>query len=93
MLGCHEDTVVYFLNKLRRDQGILWDCGFVERIETGRNRKAIRYFCRMCGDTYREPMPAGHHAFRHVFPDGGWLIVQSRDWLDKHPESPLARYG
>ena len=92
-LGCHRDTVTKFLRKLRRDQGVLYKCGVLERIEAGRNARAIRYFCRFCGATYREPRRAVERTFYHVFPDGGGVVVPSREWLARHPESPLARYA
>ncbi len=92
-LGCHRDTITKFLRKVRRDQGVLYECGVLERIEAGRNARAIRYFCRFCGATHREPLRAVDHTFYHILPDGGGVLVPSREWVARHPESPLARYG
>ncbi len=92
-LGCDSETVGNFLKKLRRDEGILYDCGVVQRIGTGKYGKAVRYFCRVCGATNMELRPVADHAVLQVFPDGGGLIVPSREWLIRHPESPLARYA
>ncbi len=75
VLDCHPDTVANFLKKLRHEEGIIYDIGVVQRIGTGRGGKAIRYFCRVCGATYLELRPAADHAFYHVFPDGGGLLV------------------
>ncbi len=75
VMGCHPRTIHDWLEKLRREEGILLDVGVVERIMTGKNGRAVRYFCRVCGATYRDIKPAADHAFYHVFPDGGGLIV------------------
>ena len=91
VLGRHAVTVGNRLRKLRREEGILYDVGVIQGIGTGKNGGVVRYFCRACGETYLELRPAADHAFYHVFPDGGGLIVPRRDWLAMHPESPLAR--
>ena len=73
-VGCEVHTVTRLLKSLRKDTILLYQTGFLVRIEAGRMGKSIRYFCRFCGATYREPRRANDHAFYHVFPDGGGLL-------------------
>lgn len=73
-IGCSRRTVARLLKSLLKDTILLYHSGFLVRIEAGRTGKSIRYFCRFCGATYREPRRANDHAFYHVFPDGGGLL-------------------
>ena len=90
-LGCDSETVGNFLKKLRREEGIVYDVGVVQRIGTGKYGRAVRYFCRVCGETYMELRPAADHTFYHVFPDGGGLIIpqkMAREWEAAKYERP-----
>jgi hypothetical protein len=73
-IGCDVHTVARLFKSFLKDTILLYQTGFLVRIEAGRTGKSIRYFCRMCGATYRDPKPAHCHAFYQVFPDGGGLL-------------------